>query len=101
MHMSLGLPDSEALFMAAPGQLRISIGQYSDKGRKEINQDFHGVYIAREPQLSAKGIALALADESAAAMSATLQARPPWRVSCRTITAHPKHGRSRNRRNGY
>lgn len=48
--------------MSAPSQLTISIGQYSDKGRKEINQDFHGVYIAKEPQLSAKGIALALAD---------------------------------------
>lgn len=43
-------------------QLKISAGQYSDKGRKEINQDFHGVYIPKEPQLSAKGIAIALAD---------------------------------------
>ena len=45
-----------------PSQLRISIGQYSDKGRKETNQDFHGVYIPLEPQLSSKGIAIALAD---------------------------------------
>ncbi|MDO9270873.1 MAG: bifunctional protein-serine/threonine kinase/phosphatase [Methylobacter sp.] len=44
------------------GQLEISVGQYSDKGRKEINQDFHGVYIPKEPQLSSKGIAIALAD---------------------------------------
>jgi len=29
-------------------QLKISVGQYSDKGRKEINQDFHGVYIPKE-----------------------------------------------------
>lgn len=43
-------------------QLRITVGQYSDKGRKETNQDFHGVYIPREPQLSAKGIAIAIAD---------------------------------------
>lgn len=43
-------------------QLRISVGQYSDKGRKEINQDFHGVYIPEEPLLTAKGIAIALAD---------------------------------------
>ena len=42
--------------------MKISSGQYSDKGRKEINQDFHGLYIPREPQLSAKGIAIALAD---------------------------------------
>jgi len=43
-------------------QLKISVGQYSDKGRKDINQDFHGVYIPKEPQLSSKGIAIAIAD---------------------------------------
>ena len=43
-------------------QLKISIGQHSDKGRKPTNQDFHGTYIPREPQLSAKGISIALAD---------------------------------------
>jgi serine/threonine protein phosphatase PrpC/predicted Ser/Thr protein kinase len=43
-------------------QLKVSIGQYSDKGRKEINQDFHGIYIPEEPQLTSKGIAIALAD---------------------------------------
>ncbi|MDF1762897.1 MAG: bifunctional protein-serine/threonine kinase/phosphatase [Oleibacter sp.] len=42
--------------------LRVAIGQYSDKGQKEINQDFHGASIPAEPQLSSKGIALALAD---------------------------------------
>lgn len=40
----------------------ISAGQYSNKGRKEINQDFHGVYIPKEPLLTSKGIAIALAD---------------------------------------
>jgi serine/threonine protein phosphatase PrpC len=43
-------------------QLRVSLGQHSDKGRKEINQDFHGACSPEEPQLTAKGIALALAD---------------------------------------
>ena len=43
-------------------QLKISVGQHTDKGRKEINQDFYGVYIPIEPQLSSKGIAMALAD---------------------------------------
>ena len=43
-------------------QLRISVGQYSDKGRKETNQDFHGVCVPKEPQLGAKGIAIAIAD---------------------------------------
>ncbi len=43
-------------------QLSISIGQGSDKGRKEINQDFHGVSIPKEPLLTSKGIAIGLAD---------------------------------------
>ena len=42
--------------------LRISVGQYSDKGRKDTNQDFHGLMIPEEPRLSSKGIAVALAD---------------------------------------
>ncbi|MEO8155556.1 MAG: bifunctional protein-serine/threonine kinase/phosphatase [Rhizobacter sp.] len=42
--------------------LRISVGQHSDKGRKEVNQDFHGVLVPKEPLLTSKGIAIALAD---------------------------------------
>ena len=42
--------------------LKITYGQQSDKGRKEINQDFHDLYIPSEPLLSSKGIAIALAD---------------------------------------
>jgi serine/threonine protein phosphatase PrpC len=45
-----------------PARLKISLGQHSDRGRKEINQDFHGACIPDEPQLTAKGIAVALAD---------------------------------------
>ncbi len=43
-------------------ELKISVGQYSDKGRKETNQDFHGACLPKEPQLSTKGVAIALAD---------------------------------------
>lgn len=43
-------------------QLNISVGQYSDKGNKPLNQDFHGVIIPEEPLLSSKGIGIALAD---------------------------------------
>jgi serine/threonine protein phosphatase PrpC len=43
-------------------QLKVSVGQYSDKGRKPANQDFHGVRIPDEPLLSLKGICIALAD---------------------------------------
>lgn len=42
--------------------LRLSIGQYSDRGRKETNQDFHGAIIPNGAQLGLKGIAIALAD---------------------------------------
>ncbi len=42
--------------------LRVTLGQHSDRGRKPVNQDFHGAYLAQEPQRSSKGIALALAD---------------------------------------
>src|SRR5437667_11641247 len=42
--------------------LKISIGQHSDKGRKESNQDFHGAMIPRQPSLGSKGVAVALAD---------------------------------------
>ncbi len=45
-----------------PRELQISVGQHSDKGRKEINQDFHGVLIPTEPLLSLKGVAVVLAD---------------------------------------
>jgi serine/threonine protein phosphatase PrpC len=44
------------------GRLSISAGHYSGKGRKTINQDSHGISIPKEPQLSAKGIVIALAD---------------------------------------
>ncbi|MDP3439962.1 MAG: hypothetical protein Q8R95_10215 [Azonexus sp.] len=42
--------------------LKVSVGQYSDKGRKALNQDFHGLMLPKEPQLGAKGVAIALAD---------------------------------------
>src|SRR5215212_8884312 len=45
-----------------PRELQISVGQYSDKGRKQTNQDFHGALIPSEPLLSLKGIAIVLAD---------------------------------------
>ena len=42
--------------------LNISIGQYSEAGRKDINQDFHGALIPVQPALSLKGIAVVLTD---------------------------------------
>ncbi len=43
-------------------ELKLSIGQHSDKGRKETNQDFYGALIPQQPALGSKGIAIALAD---------------------------------------
>jgi len=45
-----------------PAELKISIGQCSEKGRKPTNQDFHGALIPSEPLLSLKGIAIVVAD---------------------------------------
>jgi serine/threonine protein phosphatase PrpC len=42
--------------------LAVSIGQYSDKGRRPVNQDFHGALIPDQPMLDLKGISIALAD---------------------------------------
>ena len=49
---------------AAPPEpkLRVSVGQHSENGRKAVNQDFYGFRVPAEPQLSSKGIAVALAD---------------------------------------
>jgi serine/threonine protein phosphatase PrpC len=43
-------------------RLKVSVGQHSDRGRKAVNQDFYGWRAPAEPQLSSKGIAIALAD---------------------------------------
>src|SRR6478609_1539359 len=52
-------------------ELTVSIGQHSDRGRKEVNQDFHGCVVPKEPQLSLKGVAVVLADGiSSSAVSA-------------------------------
>jgi serine/threonine protein phosphatase PrpC len=42
--------------------LAIRAGQWSDKGRKPFNQDFHGLCVPAGPQLATKGIAVVLAD---------------------------------------
>jgi serine/threonine protein phosphatase PrpC/ribosomal protein L39E/predicted Ser/Thr protein kinase len=42
--------------------LTITIGQHSDRGCKEVNQDFHGALIPEGSALTFKGIAIAIAD---------------------------------------
>lgn len=48
--------------MPTGDRLAVSIGQYSDKGRKASNQDFHAHAVPPEPQRTLKGVALAMAD---------------------------------------
>ena len=43
-------------------RLKVSVGQYSDRGRKPSNQDFHGCTMPAEPRLGMKGMAFAMAD---------------------------------------
>ena len=43
-------------------QLQLTIGQYTSRGRKEANQDFHDIRIPTEPLISTKGVAIAMAD---------------------------------------
>lgn len=42
--------------------LKVSLGQHSQAGCKDVNQDFHGAFTPKEPALSSKGIAVAIAD---------------------------------------
>ncbi|MFV0455201.1 MAG: protein kinase domain-containing protein [Pseudomonas sp.] len=45
-----------------PTSLAVTVGQFSDKGRKPLNQDFHGVRLPSREEQHSKGIALAIAD---------------------------------------
>ena len=51
-------------------QLKISVGQYSDPGRKEVNQDFYGASQPTGYALASKGLALAIADGISSSQSA-------------------------------
>lgn len=42
--------------------MKLGVGQHSDKGRKAVNQDFHGACIPQGAALATKGVVLALAD---------------------------------------
>lgn len=48
--------------MPSAASLLVSIGQHSTAGHKALNQDSFGAYLPKEPELSNKGIALAIAD---------------------------------------
>lgn len=45
-----------------PALLRLSVGQCSDRGQKETNQDFHGALIPQGAVLALKGASFAVAD---------------------------------------
>lgn len=56
------LPMPHASIADLPVALRVSLGQHSERGRKAVNQDFHGACIPAQPAQHAKGIVVALAD---------------------------------------
>lgn len=43
-------------------QLKVSVGQHSDKGAKPTNQDFHGARVPEAPLVAVKGVCVAIAD---------------------------------------
>ena len=54
---------AEELFKAIKAEVAAFVYDLTtDKGRKAVNQDFHGASIPPEPALGAKGIVVALAD---------------------------------------
>ena len=55
-----------------PRQLKVCIGQCSEAGRKQANQDFYGAIIPRQPLLGSKGVAIALADGISSSMVSRL-----------------------------
>jgi serine/threonine protein phosphatase PrpC len=58
-------PPRQAGLHPAPGLSRglsVSLGQYSDRGRKDTNQDFHGAMVPEGSVLALKGAAFAIAD---------------------------------------
>mgnify|MGYP003482832876 FL=1 len=53
---------ARAAAVALPVALSVTLGQASDRGRKPVNQDFHGASVPTQPALGSKGIVVALAD---------------------------------------
>ncbi|TXM67753.1 bifunctional protein-serine/threonine kinase/phosphatase [Methylobacterium sp. WL120] len=45
-----------------PSSLTLSLGQHSERGRKETNQDFHGALVPGRAALALRGGAIAIAD---------------------------------------
>ena len=43
-------------------KLSLIVGEFSDRGAKEINQDFHDIFIPTSHLLTTKGVAIAIAD---------------------------------------
>ena len=76
-----------------PGELKVSIGQHSDKGRKAINQDFHGVLFPNEPLLSLKGIAIVLADGISSSNVSRIASESTVKSFLTTTTARRNPGR--------
>lgn len=63
------------------GALRISIGQHSHRGGKEINQDFHGALIPEGRLLAAKGVVAVVCD----GISTSAHGREAAETACKSF----------------
>lgn len=74
--------------MMWPGaSLQVSIGQHSTAGRKALNQDSFGAYLPKEPELSSKGIVLAVADGISTSTVSQIASETAVKVFWMIITA--------------
>ena len=61
--------------------LQISSAQYSNKGRKKLNQDFSDIFIPKDHLLLTKGITASIADGiSSSKVSGEVRTWPPATV---------------------
>nr|WP_227663002.1 bifunctional protein-serine/threonine kinase/phosphatase [Marinobacter daqiaonensis] len=56
------MPESVDVGKSASADLDVTVGQYTHRGPKDINQDFHGALVPSGHQLASRGVAVALAD---------------------------------------
>lgn len=66
--------DRNRFFFTMTRALRIRLGQFSDRGIKPANEDFHGALIPEGEALTLKGAAFAIADGMSSSESARLAA---------------------------
>ena len=74
----------------------ISIGQHSEAGRKERNDDSYGVVVPDAALLETKGIAMAIADGMSSSEAAKIASETCVKTFSKTIMQRILPGRSRH-----